>query len=246
MLPSMKINVWPTTDTGKIRATVKVTFGNAISIYPIKIIEGKDGLFLGMPQVPDRNGAYKDVFHPNSREARKELTELVLKAYNPNKTMYMETPSKQEIELGVNVSLYDSEVSDLIGFAGININDSFQIERIRLFQAKKGSYKMIFFPERGYLDHGQVVTRPIIEFKDDYENRLKKMIGDTYDAAFQARSEARIRKAMTSMNYSRELNLDELMELKRRKEVAERHVAERDEIPTEESEDCVFEEELVL
>lgn len=246
MLPTMNIAVWPTSSAGKIKATAKVVFGDKFSVYPIKIIEGKDGMFLGMPQVPDRNGAYKDVFHPNTKEAREHLTEMVLAAYNPNKSMKLVFSSDMPVVFGANVSLYDSEESDLIGFARIDINDEFSMERIRMFQARNKETKSIYFPERGYLENGKTITKAIFEFENDTESFLKKIIGETYDAAFQARSEARIRKAMTSMNYSRELNLDELMELKRRKEATERHVAGHNEIPAEEPEDCVFEEELVL
>ena len=63
-LPNVKVSVWPCKNKGKIVATAKVMIGNAISIYPLRLIQGRQRMFLGMPQMLDRAGDYRDVFFP--------------------------------------------------------------------------------------------------------------------------------------------------------------------------------------
>lgn len=66
---------------GKLKAIVSVTFNNEIALHDIKIIEGNESLFLAMPSRKLPNGEYRDIAHPISTEARKELEEIVFKKY---------------------------------------------------------------------------------------------------------------------------------------------------------------------
>ena len=66
---------------GKLKAIVSVTFDNEFVLHDIKIIEGKESLFLAMPSRRLPNGEYRDIAHPISAEARKELEDVVFKEY---------------------------------------------------------------------------------------------------------------------------------------------------------------------
>ncbi|MBQ9495072.1 MAG: septation regulator SpoVG [Treponema sp.] len=67
---------------GKLRAYVTVTFGNCFVVHNVKIIEGKNGLFIAMPSRKTASGEYKDVAHPISPEFRSELQNKILDEYN--------------------------------------------------------------------------------------------------------------------------------------------------------------------
>jgi stage V sporulation protein G len=67
---------------GKMKAIVSITFDNAFVIHDIKIVEGKAGLFVAMPSRRVPNGDFRDVAHPITPEARKQLEDAVLGAYN--------------------------------------------------------------------------------------------------------------------------------------------------------------------
>jgi stage V sporulation protein G len=64
----------------KIKAFVDVSIGNFI-IKGLKILDGKNGMFLSMPQEKAKDGKWYDTVFPVTKEARKSLTELVLEAY---------------------------------------------------------------------------------------------------------------------------------------------------------------------
>ena len=51
-------------------------------VHNVKIIEGKNGLFIAMPSRKTANGEYKDVAHPISPEFRNELQQKILDEFN--------------------------------------------------------------------------------------------------------------------------------------------------------------------
>lgn len=69
-------------DDGKLRAYVTVTFDKCFVVHNVKIIEGKEGLFIAMPSRKTSTGEYKDVAHPISPEFRTELQEKIISEYN--------------------------------------------------------------------------------------------------------------------------------------------------------------------
>ncbi|MFH1305669.1 MAG: SpoVG family protein [Candidatus Omnitrophota bacterium] len=48
----------------------------------LRVVQGKDGLFVSMPREQGRDNKWYDTFFPLSREMRKGLEELVLESYN--------------------------------------------------------------------------------------------------------------------------------------------------------------------
>jgi stage V sporulation protein G len=76
------IRVRKVTGEGKLRAYVTVTFDDCFVVHNVKIIEGKDGLFIAMPSRKTRAGEYKDVAHPIHPEFRAELQKKILEKYD--------------------------------------------------------------------------------------------------------------------------------------------------------------------
>ena len=70
---------------GKLRAYVTVTFDNCFVVHNVKIIEGKNGLFIAMPSRKTADGEYKDIAHPIKTETREELIKVILAAFEEEK-----------------------------------------------------------------------------------------------------------------------------------------------------------------
>ena len=68
------------TDT-KMRAIVSVTFDNEFVVHDIKVIEGKEGLFIAMPSRKTPNGEFKDITHPINTETRQRIQDSILREY---------------------------------------------------------------------------------------------------------------------------------------------------------------------
>ena len=68
-------------DEEKLKAFVHVTFDNAFIIRGLKIIQGKDGLFVCMPSRKLPDGTYKDIAHPIVDDFRLKLEKEILDKY---------------------------------------------------------------------------------------------------------------------------------------------------------------------
>ena len=64
----------------KTKAFVDVAIGDFI-VKGLKVLEGKNGLFLGMPQDKAKDGKWYNAFYPVTKEARASLTSTILTAY---------------------------------------------------------------------------------------------------------------------------------------------------------------------
>lgn len=66
---------------GRLRAVVSITLDNELAVHDIKVIEGPERLFVAMPSRREENGTFRDIVHPISADARHELEDAVLDAY---------------------------------------------------------------------------------------------------------------------------------------------------------------------
>ena len=66
---------------GKLKALVSVTFDGILAVHDIKIIDGRDRLFLAMPSRRMPDGRFRDIAHPVGHTLRDELEQQVLDAY---------------------------------------------------------------------------------------------------------------------------------------------------------------------
>lgn len=68
-----------------IKAFASANIGGAFAIHGIRVVDSQKGLFVSMPQnsYKDGNGntKYSDVFHAVTAEARTELNDKVMDAY---------------------------------------------------------------------------------------------------------------------------------------------------------------------
>jgi len=65
----------------KLKAFVSLTFNEALVVRGIKIIEGRERLFVAMPSRPRQDQAFQDIVHPINQEARRCLESHVLNVY---------------------------------------------------------------------------------------------------------------------------------------------------------------------
>lgn len=65
----------------KLKAFVSIVLDDCFMINDIKVIEGRDGLFISMPSRRKKNGEFKDVAHPLNNRTRAWLEDRVLGEY---------------------------------------------------------------------------------------------------------------------------------------------------------------------
>ncbi len=76
-----EVKVFPIQEE-KLKAFVSIVFDHCFMINDIKIIQGRDGLFISMPSRKKKNGEFKDVAHPLNNETRRSIEDKVLAEYD--------------------------------------------------------------------------------------------------------------------------------------------------------------------
>jgi stage V sporulation protein G len=76
-----EVKVFPIQEE-KLKAFVSIVFDQCFMVNDIKIIQGRDGLFISMPSRKKKNGEFKDVAHPLNNETRRMIEEQVLGEYH--------------------------------------------------------------------------------------------------------------------------------------------------------------------
>ena len=66
---------------GTLKAFCDVAIADTFLIKGVKVVEGKKGLFVSMPREVGKDGQWYDNVIPLTKEARQQLSEVVLAAY---------------------------------------------------------------------------------------------------------------------------------------------------------------------
>lgn len=65
----------------RLRAVVSITIDDAFAVHELRIIEGKEGLFVAMPSKEVGEGKFKDIAHPINAETRELIEKTILEKY---------------------------------------------------------------------------------------------------------------------------------------------------------------------
>lgn len=65
----------------RLKAIAAITIDECFVIHELRIIDGKEGLFVAMPSRKMPNGEFKDVAHPINQETRAMIESIVIEAY---------------------------------------------------------------------------------------------------------------------------------------------------------------------
>ncbi len=96
---------------GSVKAIASANLDDCFAVKNIRIIEGKNGLFVSMPSYKGTDGEYHDLCFPTTPEFRKQLNESVSEAYRQAITQIQEqananfTQSEQTYESAPTMSM---------------------------------------------------------------------------------------------------------------------------------------------
>lgn len=85
--PSIQVRIDRLNDYegSNIKAFASANIGGAFAIHGIRVVDSQKGMFVAMPQSSHKDGSgntkYSDIFHAVTAEARNELNEKVMNAY---------------------------------------------------------------------------------------------------------------------------------------------------------------------
>ena len=77
---SLSVKIYPASGEGHILANASVDLNGCLAIRNVRIVEGKNGIFVSLPQRKIK-GEYQDVCFPCNRPFHEEFNKAVLDAY---------------------------------------------------------------------------------------------------------------------------------------------------------------------
>ena len=108
-----EVKVFPINEE-KLKAFVSIVFDQCFMVNDIKIIQGRDGLFISMPSRKKKNGEFKDVAHPLNNETRRMIETKVLAEYERvladrgERTPELSAAVQQRTEVGLAAGATDT------------------------------------------------------------------------------------------------------------------------------------------
>lgn len=123
-------------ENSKLKAVATLNIGDAFTIKGIKLYEGKDGLFVNMPNYkrnePDANGnLYKDICYPVTKEFREEITHKIIDKYNG---INKDEPTITDCR----VSAFEKD--SLVGLASVTLDNQFTVGNIKIVNGDNGLF----------------------------------------------------------------------------------------------------------
>jgi stage V sporulation protein G len=182
--------VTPIENDTNLKGVATVMLGDQISVHGVKIVEGKDGLFLSMPGEKGKDGVFNDTVIPASKDAYENLKSTVLNAYNEALTHGKQdrgdlSPSAVDVKVsGFRENTYDNNIK---GDCQITVDDVLVIKGVKVIVTKEGELS-VAMPSKQSADgdYISVATPASKEFfaqikeavLDHYQNR-GNIIGNT-------------------------------------------------------------------
>jgi stage V sporulation protein G len=126
-----EVKVFPIQED-KLKAFVSIVFDHCFMVNDVKIIQGKDGLFISMPSRKKKNGEFKDVAHPLNNETRRMIEEKVLAEYDRVLLERGEQPADRGERLAALSRQADRDEPDAPGIAASPEKTLEEIEEMHL------------------------------------------------------------------------------------------------------------------
>ncbi len=87
----------------KLKGYADITLEGVFVVHGMKLLQGKDGLFVAMPSKRTHGGEFKDIAHPITTELRSEITNSIIREYENIMSSQIIIESGESIEIGVEL-----------------------------------------------------------------------------------------------------------------------------------------------
>lgn len=75
------IKIFENKNDSKLKAFASIELDNEFVVTGLRVVDGKNGLFVSMPQSKDKEENWYDIAFPVTKEGRSQIQDKVLKEY---------------------------------------------------------------------------------------------------------------------------------------------------------------------
>ena len=164
-ITNVRIRPYEAKDNDNRLANVQVVLNDSLALYGIVIMravsEEGERLWLSMParKLPEttadgekRERAYSDYFHPISKEAREELTRVVLEHYEKVKAdpeAGFTAPAAKELKVeSVSMTYPKTDDPMPLAYAAVVLDNGMRLSQIRVVKKKDSDELSLMMPAR--------------------------------------------------------------------------------------------------
>ncbi len=76
-----RVEVRPMRNEGNLKAFCSVVFDDVFIVHSVKVIQGKESLFVAMPSREMKGGEFRDTAHPIDNDFRLKMEQAILERY---------------------------------------------------------------------------------------------------------------------------------------------------------------------
>ncbi|OQA34690.1 MAG: putative septation protein SpoVG [Candidatus Dependentiae bacterium ADurb.Bin331] len=76
-----EVKVFPSQESGRLKAYATIVFDNDFIVRDLKVIEGNKGLFVSMPSRRKKDGSFRDIVHPLNSDTRSLIEQAIIAEY---------------------------------------------------------------------------------------------------------------------------------------------------------------------
>lgn len=92
----LDVRVRPIQPKGNLLAFASMNINGCFAVEGLKVVNGKNGLFVNMPSQKDSQGQYRDVCFPLDKGFRQQISDAVLGEYNHVMTQMQSASQEQK------------------------------------------------------------------------------------------------------------------------------------------------------
>lgn len=184
-----KVNVQRVAESegSNLKAFANVIFEGSFKVSGIRVYEGKNGLFVSMPNYnthtvdKDNRPVYENLCNPVTKEFYENLRDNIMQCYQDNlenHSIYERNCSYGEegLQVSANITPYTQEGRDIQGIGSFTLNDSFVIKNVVVHGSANGNW--VSMPSVKNREDFQDVCYPVTK---KFRTELMKKILDSHE-----------------------------------------------------------------
>jgi stage V sporulation protein G len=171
----IKARVTPIENGTNLKGSATVTIGDQFAIHGVKIVEGKDGLFVSMPSEKDKNGEFQSTVFPTSRESAQHLKSIVLGAYQDalqNGKQEKNELSPMQMNVKVSNLRENTYGNNVKASCQITVNGAFVVKGVKVVEKSDGTLFAAMPSKQDQYGEYIAVANPITKEFNEKSNRL--------------------------------------------------------------------------
>lgn len=170
-----------------VKGLATVSFGNAIKVQSIAVMEGKNGMFVAMPSYQSKqkdeagNQIRKDICNPITKDFREQLYKAILESYEKGSEVKFTLPTeKDEPSIGVKTHAIDKGNTKAIG--QIYVENCFVVNNVSVMSGKNGLFvSMPAYKTKEVAEDGKPVYKDICYSPDkDFRDKIRHELVEDY------------------------------------------------------------------